>query len=67
MKCVTGDETMKCILDYLEQTAARYPQQLAVDDGDRQWTWEELLTWSKRMGCAIAKRVQPHRAVVILE
>ena len=67
MKCVTGDEAMKCILDYLEQTAARYPKQLAVDDGHRQWTWEELLAWSKRMGSAMAKRVQPQQAVVILE
>ena len=58
---------MKCILDYVEQTAARYPKQLAAEDGHRQCTWEELLAWSKRMGSAMAKRVQPHQAVVILE
>ncbi len=57
---------MKNILDYLEQTAMRYPEKTAVDDGELCLTWQELLNRSKCIGTALCKRLDRQKPVVIL-
>lgn len=57
---------MKNILDYFENTVAKYAQKTAVDDGNILMTWEELQESSMKIGTALLHRTCSGGAVVIL-
>lgn len=57
---------MDHILEYLEKTESRYPNKLAVDDGNIYFSWSELLKLSKRMGSSICKLTERGKPVVIM-
>ena len=46
---------MKSVLDYLEDTALRYPEKEAVYDGRRGYTFGELLEISRRVGSFLTR------------
>ena len=46
---------MKSVLDYLEETALRYPEKEAVYDGRRGYTFGELLEISRRVGSFLTR------------
>lgn len=45
----------KTIIDYFENTAQKYPQNVAVADIDSQLTYEQLSEMAKNIACQIAK------------
>lgn len=57
---------MKNILDYLEDTASKYPWRTAVDDGKIRMTWSELGELAKNIGTRLCSRIAPGKPVVIL-
>jgi len=52
------------LLEYLECTADSRPDKIAFADGDNAITFEKLREKSKRIGSAIAKRVQKTRVAI---
>lgn len=61
-----GMKDMDNILEYLEKTESRYPDRLAVDDGNLYFSWNELLKLSRRMGTAISRHTKTGKPVAIL-
>ena len=57
---------MKNILEYLENTAEKFPDKTAVDDGTVQFTWQELLDRARHFGRSFLDRTAPGRPVAIL-
>lgn len=57
---------MKNILEYLEQTAERYPERTAVEDEREALSWKELKDLAKRIGTAVGERISSKEPVVIL-
>ena len=51
------------ILDYLEATAAAYPDKVAFVDPDASATFSELVRLSRAAGSALAKKVAPRTTV----
>lgn len=47
---------MKNVLDYFENTVAKYARKTAVDDGNILMTWEELQESSMKIGKLAAFR-----------
>lgn len=57
---------MKNILEYLENTAGRKKDEIAVDDGSRCLTWGELKDASRKMGSVLADSLTPGQPAVVL-
>lgn len=55
------------LLDYLEQTAVRFPQKLALSDGKSEVTFGRWFDFAKNIGSVIAKdaKGQMHRPVMV--
>ena len=47
---------MKNVLEYLERSAARYPDKVAFADVNEEITYAQLLQRAKEIGSALAKR-----------
>lgn len=54
------------VASYLEQSAHRCPDKIAVVDGDTSWTYQQLLEHSKRAGTALCQLKAQRRAVVLV-
>lgn len=57
---------MRNILEYLEDTEKKYPHRVAVDDGQRSFTWKELGEASRKMGTAFAEKISRGEPVAVL-
>lgn len=57
---------MKNVLEYLENTAEKFPDKTAVDDGSRQFTYQELLNRARRFGLSFLDRTAPGKPIAIL-
>ena len=57
---------MNNILEFLEATAARLPDQTAVIDEHGACCWHELLAYSQSAGTALAARLSPRTPVPVL-
>ena len=57
---------MDNILKYLENTAEKFPDKTAVDDGNQQFTYQELLNRARHFGLSFLNRTEPDRPVAIL-
>lgn len=57
---------MNNILDFLEQTANKYPQHTAVEDNNISYTWSELVKLSKCIGTGICEKTHTKNAVAIV-
>ena len=51
------------VLSYLERSAERFPEKTAVTDEFGSVTYDALLRDSRRMGTALARRIQPGQGV----
>jgi D-alanine--poly(phosphoribitol) ligase subunit 1 len=56
---------MKNVLEYLEQSAAAFPEKTAVEDAQGSVTYRQLLDRCLRVGSALAGRLTPGAPVVI--
>lgn len=56
---------MKNVLEWLERTALRCPDKIAVDDGNVVLSFEELRDLARRMGSGLAKETPPGRPVAV--
>ena len=56
---------MKNVLEWLERTALRCPDKIAVDDGNVVLSFEELRDLARRMGSGLAKETIPGRPVAV--
>ena len=56
---------MKNILEYLEQTAERFPEKVAAKDEKKQCTYSELKLRAKEIGTFIAKRHGVRKPVAV--
>ena len=57
---------MKNVLEYLENTASRLPDKLAVTDGSESCTFAELRSTSARIGGVLSKFVSKGEPVGVL-
>lgn len=57
---------MKNVLEYLEKSAAHFPDKIAVTDGVCAYNYRELLEYSRRIGSALAHLCQPEQPVAVL-
>lgn len=57
---------MKNVLEYLEYSAERWPDKIAVDDGTVRYTYQELLQLSRKIGSVISSRVCPEQPVPVM-
>lgn len=53
------------VLQYLEDTAKRYPDKLAFADMEDAFTFKEIVQLSKRVGSIISENVKPGNPVII--
>lgn len=56
----------KCVLEYLERTAAVMPDKTAVTDGSAAMTWSGLLRASRCCGTAAARHAGPRQPVAVI-
>lgn len=56
---------MKNVLEYLEHSAGIHPEKTVVRDQGRSFTYEELLSGSKRVGSALSASLMPGSPVVV--
>ena len=56
---------IKSILDYLERSAAKYPEKTAVADEKNELTYSELVAQSDRIGAALLACTEPRMAVPV--
>lgn len=54
------------ILEYLEHSAEEYPDKTAVIDESKSYTYNELLTFSQKIGCGIANRSDMRMPIAVL-
>ncbi len=55
---------MKNVLEYLENSAQKYPDKTAVIDPDGQCSYSELIARAKVIGTVLAEHIQRHQPVV---
>ena len=48
---------MKNVLDYLEETAKKYPTRMAVEDEHTSLTWAELVYRAKTLGATLCEKM----------
>lgn len=53
------------VLQYLEDTAAKFPNKIAFDDTKESISFASLMENAKRIGSFISKQVKPHNPIVI--
>lgn len=56
---------MKHVLEYLERTAGRLPDKIAVDDGRKRYRYGELRALAKKAGVCIAKKTAFQKPVIV--
>lgn len=56
---------MKCVLEWLERTAEKYPQKIAVEEPQSRCTYAELLERSRRIGSALAAKIDANTPVAV--
>ena len=54
------------VLDYLEETALRYPDKTAFADTTMKVTWKELVEKSKALSAILQKYFKPGTAVPVM-
>ncbi|MDY4985240.1 MAG: amino acid adenylation domain-containing protein [Treponema sp.] len=54
------------VLDYLEETAARFPDKIAFADVNKSATWKEFVLNAKQKSTVIAKYYEPGTAVPVM-
>ena len=57
---------MKNVLEYLEKTAKRLPNKMAVTDGEESCTFEELRSNSSRIGRVLCDYISPSQPVAVM-
>ncbi len=57
---------MDSVLQYLVEAAARCPDKVALADGERAFTYRELLEQSRQVGAFISSRERPGRPIGVL-
>ncbi len=57
---------MRTVLEYLEHSAAVYPQKTAVEDDRSRCSYEELEQRARRAGSTLAKLTAPRQPIVVL-
>ncbi|MDD2980151.1 MAG: amino acid adenylation domain-containing protein [Hespellia sp.] len=57
---------MKNVLEYLENSAEKYPDKIAVADEKKQCTFSELLSTARKIGSAVAKHTQARQPIPVL-
>ena len=57
---------MKNILEYLEQSASKYGEKIAIIEEDKKCKYNELIQLSKKIGSGISKYVQTKNPVPVL-
>ena len=57
---------MKNVLEYLEHSAERSPDKIAVDDGITRYTYKELLQLSRRIGSTISRMIGAEQPVPVM-
>ena len=57
---------MRNVLEYLEQSAERFPEKSAVTDGICTYTYKELLAYSRKIGSGIAAYCRSEQPVAVL-
>lgn len=60
------DKKMKNVLDYLEETAMKYPTRVAVEDEHTSLTWAELVYRAKTIGASLCEKIHRQDAVAIV-
>lgn len=53
------------VLQYLEETASKFPNKIAFADTMEAISFRDLINNAKRIGCYIAKKVKPHNPIVV--
>ena len=56
---------MKNVLEYLEQSAEKYPDKIAVKDTSSSYTYEQLQKKARYIGACLAKRTTPRHPVCV--
>lgn len=54
------------VLDWLEQSAEKYHDNVFVDDGEKEVTFGQLLERAKRIGYYLSNKIAPKNPIVIL-
>ena len=54
------------VLEYLENSAKRFPDKIAFADEAAEMTYSQVLSAARRMGTSIARRVPPRTPVAVL-
>lgn len=56
---------MRNVLEYLEQSAKKYPDKIAVKDTSSSYTYEQLQKKAKHIGACLAKQTTPRHPVCV--
>lgn len=56
---------MKNVLQYLENTERKLSDKIAVDDGQKAYTYHQLLDLAKRCGSALVRRTAVRKPVIV--
>ena len=56
-------EYVRNVLQYLERSADRYPDQIAFGDPDKEMTFREIQSLSERVGIILSGLIHPHEAI----
>ena len=59
------EDIMKNVLEYLEQSAQKYPDKIAVKDTACAYTYEQLQKKARRIGACLAKKTTPRHPVCV--
>lgn len=57
---------IKNVLEYLEESAEKFPQKIAFADEEKSVTYSQLQNNAKRMAAGILKMTAPHQPVAVL-
>ena len=57
---------IKNVLEYLEESAEKFPQKIAFADEEKSITYAQLQKNAKRMACGILKKTLPRTPVAVL-
>ncbi len=56
----------RCVLEYLENAAARSPEKTAFDTPEERLSWQEVSLLAQKIGSAVAARVEARSPVLIV-
>lgn len=60
-----GSRKMTNVLEYLEQSAEKYPHKIAFADQEHCCTWQELQRRAQKIGSALARRTHPGMPIAV--